>query len=113
MKKHKQNHKTEEAEELHTVLGMDTITGVFEKSQNVEFWTKDSSKFANFYKLLLVGLFLSDEKDKMVLTSTNFINATDITPHASHLSDGAISLRFDESSENSFLNEIFTYVGEP
>ena len=26
------------------------------------------------------------------------------------LSDGAISLRFDQSSENSFLNEIFTYV---
>lgn len=27
------------------------------------------------------------------------------------LSDGAISLRFDEDSENSFLNEIFNYVG--
>jgi hypothetical protein len=91
---------------------MDLITGTLEKSQNVEFWTKDSGKLSNFYKLILIGLFLSDEKDKLLLTSTNFINATSISPHINRLIDGAISLRFDDSSENSFLNEIFAYVGE-
>jgi hypothetical protein len=44
------------------------------------------------------------------LINTNFINATEISENLNHLSDGAISLRFDQASENSFLNEIFTYV---
>jgi hypothetical protein len=50
----------------------------------------------SLYKLFLIGLFLSDEKDRMMLNSTNFINATQITNHTNKLSDGAISLRFDD-----------------
>jgi hypothetical protein len=45
-----------------------------------------------------------------MLENTNFINATVISPNLNDLSDGAISLRFDQTSENSFLNEIFAYV---
>lgn len=92
---------------------MDTIVGTLEKGENIEFWTKDSSKFASFFKILLVGMFLSEEKDKIPLQSTNFINATNVTTHLNELCDGALSLRFDDFSENSFLDEIFTYVGEP
>lgn len=33
-----------------------------------------------------------------------------ISANLNDLSDGAISLRFDETAENSFLQEIFTYV---
>ena len=64
----------------------------------MEFWTRDSNKLISLYKLFLVGIFLSGEKDKMVLKDTNFINATEITPHTNSLSDGAISLRFDDQS---------------
>jgi hypothetical protein len=49
-----------------------------EKVTNVEFWTKNSDKMTSLYKLLLIGLFLSGEKDRMMLNSTNFINATQI-----------------------------------
>lgn len=82
-----------------------------EKATNVEFWTKDSDKLTSLYKILLIGLFLSDEKDRMELRATNFINASEICEHTNKLSDGAVSLRFDDESENSFLNEMFTYVG--
>lgn len=44
------------------------------------------------------------------MTNTNFINATEISDSLNALSDGAISLRFDQTSENSFLDEIFSYV---
>jgi hypothetical protein len=80
------------------------VKGTLEKCENIEFWTKDSSKFASFYKLMLVGLFMSDEKDKIALRETNFINASQISDHLNQLCDGAISLRFDDESENSFLN---------
>jgi hypothetical protein len=33
-----------------------------------------------------------------------------ISPNLDALSDGAISLRFDNTAENSFLDEIFAYV---
>jgi hypothetical protein len=41
------------------------------------------------------------------------VNASEISTHINQLCDGAISLRFDDASESSFLNEIFAYVGEP
>lgn len=78
----------------------------------MEFWTRDSNKLVSLYKLFLVGVFLSGEKDKMDLKNTNFVNATQITSHTDRLSDGAISVRFDGESENSFLYEIFEFVGE-
>lgn len=58
----------------------------------------------------MLGLFIYGEKDTLNLTSTNFISATSISPNLQRLMDGAISMRFDSTSENSFLNEIFTYV---
>lgn len=57
------------------------VSGSYEKAENIEFWTKDSSKLASFFKLMLVGLFMSDEKDKLPLRETNFINATQISSH--------------------------------
>lgn len=60
--------------------------------------------------ILLLGLFVLGEKDNLELDSTKFINATMLTPKLNYISDGAISLRFDENSENSFLNEIFAYT---
>lgn len=45
-----------------------------------------------------------------MLENTNFINATEVSANLNDLSDGAISMRFDQTSQNSFLNELFTYV---
>lgn len=38
------------------------------------------------------------------------VSATALSPNANTLSDGAISMRMDSSSEQSFLNEIFKYI---
>ena len=45
-----------------------------------------------------------------MLENSNFVNATEISSNLDCLEDGAISMRFDQTSENSFLNEIFSYV---
>jgi hypothetical protein len=60
--------------------------------------------------ILLLGMYVLGEKDQVELESTKFINATLLTEKLSDVSDGAISMRFDENSENSFLNEIFAYT---
>jgi hypothetical protein len=52
----------------------------------------------------MLGLFIYGEKDHLELVNTNVVNATEISENLDSLSDGAISLRFDQSSENSFLN---------
>lgn len=57
----------------------------------------------------MLGLFIYGEKDNLALVNTNFVNAMFITPNLNGLSDGALSLRFDETAETSFLQEIFTY----
>lgn len=44
------------------------------------------------------------------MQSTTFINATELSSNLNALCDGAISLRFDEMSEKSFLKEVFDYV---
>lgn len=87
--------ESEPAENYTTIGSIDRISGELEKCQNVTFWTKDSDKLTSLYKLFLIGLFLTDEKDRMSLNATNFINATEISSHTNKLSDGAISLRFD------------------
>ena len=74
------------------------LTGVIERGENIHFETKDSNKLFSLYKIFLVGLFLSDEKDHIMLENTNFINATSISSQTDKLSDGAISVRFDPSS---------------
>jgi|688.fasta_scaffold41850_2 hypothetical protein len=38
------------------------------------------------------------------------VSATTVSPNADALSDGAISMRMDSGSEQSFLNEIFKYI---
>lgn len=38
------------------------------------------------------------EKDVMTLESTNFISATSLSQNLNKLTDGAISMRLDESS---------------
>lgn len=60
-KKHTAEDSTPKTNEtLNTILGTGIVRGAYEKGENIEFWTKDSSKFASFLKLMLVGLFLSD-----------------------------------------------------
>ena len=103
---------TPSSSEKFVLNSMHPIEGYIEKGENVEFWTRDSNKLVSLYKLFLVGLFMSGEKDKMYLENTNFVNATKISPQTNDLSDGAISVRFDSESENSFLYEIFDFVGE-
>ena len=83
------------------------VKGVVERGENIHFETTDSNKFFSIYKLFLIGVFLTDEKDQILLRNTNFINATEISDQVNKLQDGAISVRFDTESENSFLNEIF------
>ena len=59
---------------------------------------------------MMLGLFIYGERDNVTLLNTNFVNAMVISPNLNELSDGALSLRFDETAETSFLQEIFTYV---
>ena len=59
----------------------------------------------------MLGLYIIGENDNITLSNTTFIEARKITPNLNTICDGAVSLRFDDSSENSFLNEVFTYIG--
>jgi hypothetical protein len=58
----------------------------------------------------MLGFWMRGEKDFLEIQSTTFINATELSSNLNSLCDGAISLRFDEMSEKSFLKEIFDYV---
>lgn len=112
VKKFHKDDKKEDAEVENAIIegSSEVIRGEFEKSKNISFVSKDSSRLNNFFELIMLGLFIYGEKDHLSLDSTNFINAISISPNLNKLSDGAISMRFDQTSENSFLNEIFTYV---
>jgi len=46
----------------------------------------------------MLGLFIYGERDLLMLENTNFINATVISANLNDLSDGAISMRFDQTS---------------
>jgi hypothetical protein len=70
----------------------------------------NSNRFTRLLDIILLGFYILGEKDALELESTKFINATQIPAKLNYVSDGAISLRFDENSENSFLNEIFDYT---
>ena len=70
---------------------------------------KDSSRMTNLIELLMLGFYMKEEHDSVVLEQTNIINATEISKNLNYLCDGAISFRFDEGSENSFLKELFDY----
>jgi hypothetical protein len=48
--------------------------------------------------ILLLGVYVLGEKDQVELESTKFINATSLTEKLSDVSDGGISMRFDENS---------------
>lgn len=69
-----------------------------EKSANISFIARDSNRLNNFFELILLGLFIYGEMDQLMLESTNFVNATEISPNLNDLSDGAISMRFDQTS---------------
>lgn len=58
----------------------------------------------------MLGLYVFGQKDTLKIESTNFINAHTLSQNVNNLCDGAISLRFDSNSENSFLNEVFEYL---
>jgi len=58
----------------------------------------DSNRLNNFFELIMLGLFIYGERDLLMLENTNFINATVISANLNDLSDGAISMRFDQTS---------------
>lgn len=51
-----------------------------------------------------MGFYFSEEKQTFKIDNTQLINATEISRNLNYLADGGISLRFDDKSENSFLN---------
>ena len=59
---------------------------------------RDSNRLNNFLELVMLGLFIYGEKDNLTLSQTNFINALHISGNLNALSDGAISLRFDDTA---------------
>lgn len=81
-----------------------------EKDKTVVLTVKDSNRLNSLLELIMLGLFIYGERDNLTLTKTNFVDAMFISPNLDALSDGAISLRFDNTAENSFLDEIFAYV---
>lgn len=58
----------------------------------------------------MMGFYLATDQDNLMLQNTTFIAANQISDSLNKMADGAISLRFDEGSENSFLTQIFNYV---
>lgn len=95
MHKKKKNELTENA----IIEGSsEIIRGEIEKGRNVSFVAKDSNRLNNFFELIMLGLFIYGEHDLLQLENTNFINATEISPSLNDLSDGAISMRFDQTS---------------
>ena len=52
------------------------VKGLMEKSQDLTFVTKDSSRFTKFTELVMLGFWLRGEKDTLGLERTTFINAT-------------------------------------
>lgn len=86
------------------------IRGELEVAKSLSFTIKDSNRLNSFFELIMLGLFIYGERDHLSVESANFVDATSISANLNSLSDGAISLRFDEASENSFLNEVFNYV---
>lgn len=107
---HKSKDEKKEQENALIEGASETIRGELEVGQLFSFTVKDSNRLNNFFELIMLGLFIYGERDHLSISDTNFIEATSISANLNAQSDGAISLRFDEASENSFLNEIFNYV---
>ena len=83
------------------------VWGEVANIQDLRVIVKNSDRLSKLGDILLLGLYIIGEKDVMTVSDTNFILASKITPNLNCISDGAISLRFDDSSENSFLTEAF------
>ena len=83
------------------------VYGEVKKVDNISFVGKNSDRLSKLGDLILLSLYILGERDVLTLKNTTFIAAHKITPNLNALCDGAISLRFDESSEGSFLNEMF------
>jgi hypothetical protein len=89
----------------------EVVMGDVEQVKNLSIVARNHDHLSNFFDLLMLGLYIIGENDNITLSNTTFIEARKITPNLNTICDGAVSLRFDDSSENSFLNEVFTYIG--
>ena len=89
----------------------EVVMGDVEQVKNLSIVARNHDPLSNFFDLLMLGLYIIGENDNITLSNTTFIEARKITPNLNTICDGAVSLRFDDSSENSFLNEVFTYIG--
>ena len=52
------------------------VKGLMEKSQNLQFFTQDSSRLTKITELLMLGFWMRGEKDLLQIERTTFINAT-------------------------------------
>ena len=77
-----------------------------EKAKTLTFETRDSGHLTRFIDVFLLGLAIIGIRDTLQLQNTTFINATELSPNLNFLCDGAISLRFDDKSESSFMQEM-------
>ena len=58
---------------------------------------------SRLFDILMLGFYIIEEKEKVTLSNTNFINVTKLSENMNSLTDGALSMRFDKKSESSFL----------
>lgn len=108
-KKNKSKKKHSKDEYALIEGSSELVKGFQEKIPNFSFNIRDSSRLTSLLELLLVGFYVHGEHNSIVLEETNFINATEISKNLNYLCDGAISFRFDDKSENSFLRELFEF----
>ena len=80
---------------------------------NLSELARNTDHVSHFLDVVMLDLFIIGEKDNITLNETTFIRAHQIFPNLDSLCDGALSLRFDDNSENSFLGEVFKYLGSP
>jgi hypothetical protein len=51
------------------------VRGVLQKSANLTISIRDSGRLTRIKDLVLLGLFIQDDKDQMTLINTNYISA--------------------------------------
>lgn len=112
LKRHSKGDKSEGSENRKVQIygSSNVVQGFLQQPPHMAFEIMDSNRLTRLVDIMLLGMFVLGEKDNLELQSTRFINATTLTQKLSYASDGAISLRFDQNSQNSFLNEIFSYT---
>lgn len=83
------------------------IMGDVTQIKDLSIVAKNHDHLSKAIDVVLLGLYIIGERDNITLKASNFISAHSITPNVNNVCDGAVSLRFDNNSEKSFLCELF------